>query len=101
MLENAKLNQTSLDFQLVDWRKPTGLKEQDFIIASDILYEPDVYEDLVSFIAKISHSKTQIIIADPERVYSHRFFQMMEKSGFESQSSETRDRIMVKTWTRI
>lgn len=73
--KNAEMNGCrNIDFQLLDWRQETTSTHNiDYIIGSDLLYEPDVIPSLCKTINSLMTAETQVIISDPGRVYSGQF----------------------------
>lgn len=98
--DNAKLNGAKLSFARVDWRQSCQLPSQDLIIASDILYEPQVYEDLAHFIHQLCHSNTALLIADPQRMYSEEFFRILRNKGFRMNQKLQSGDIILRSWRR-
>lgn len=76
---NSELNQCRVDFLQLDWRNKHALPDTDYIIGSDILYEPNHYAALASFLAEHVSRYCQVIISDPKRIYSHLFVAELEK----------------------
>jgi predicted nicotinamide N-methyase len=51
------------------------------IIGSDILYEPDRYQELESFILRHAQGATEVVLADPGRFAVHRFGPTLKQVG--------------------
>lgn len=54
----------------------------DFIIGSDLLYEPDVGSSLAGFIGRHAHSVAEVWIVDPDRAHRSAFHRAMATFGF-------------------
>jgi len=79
---------SNLEYCTFDFTAATFVNEDlenshwDYIIASDILYEPKHYPSLIKKLAALSGQQTQIIVADPGRVGLEKFIDLMASSGF-------------------
>jgi predicted nicotinamide N-methyase len=79
---NGGLNKVEqIDYQLLDWRNPVDLGKFDFIIGSDILYEPNLYPDLMKVMNLHLKDNGVVIISDPGRESAKGFLQMIQKQG--------------------
>ncbi len=76
---NCRLNGCRIRFKQLDWRQEAQIPPQDFIIASDILYEPQNYSTLAHFISQQISTSSTAIISDPKRIYSHKFIEELRK----------------------
>ena len=80
---NAGLNKVGqIDYQLLDWRNPVNLGKFDFVIGSDILYEPNLYPDLVKVMNLHLKDNGVIIISDPGREVAKGFLQIIHELGW-------------------
>ena len=99
VLENAALNQVTLGYNPLDWRQErSALPAQDLIVASDVLYEPKSYIHLARCIKLHSKPSTRLIIADPDRIYSDRFAEVIHSTGFHLEKSQKSDGVSIKEW---
>lgn len=97
--ENCRLNSVSgVEFSCLDWRQAESAPKADLIVASDILYEPDIYEDLVTFLWACCHGKSKVVIADPDRVFREDFDQLMELQGFKVQGDWRDGKTKMTIW---
>lgn len=99
---NAGLNKQSnaVDFMQIDWRNNYELGSFDIIMASDVLYEPELFPHLARFISKICHKNSTVLIADPKRVFSHKFDEFMINQQFANTSHTEIGSIQLKTWKK-
>lgn len=76
--ENARLNGLNLHYREGSFEDPSlDLGGFDLIIGSDILYEPEFYPALETFILKHSKAGSEILIADPGRFAAEKFGQRL------------------------
>ncbi len=55
----------------------------DLVIASDVLYEPDMPDELAEFIDQHSEPTAEFWLVDPNRGYAGRFGKALKEHGFE------------------
>lgn len=84
---------TNIKYSLLDWRNPNFLGQFDYIIGSDILYEPNLYNDLYKTIEINIKETGKIFISDPGRAYAIEFLQLLNEKGW----SWEEDRLKVDT----
>lgn len=87
--ENAKLNGISnIENRVMDWRDFNISDEFDWIIGSDILYEPDLHPFLKNiFINNLSPGGT-IVLSDPGRENAKNFIAEMVEEGYRVETVE-------------
>ncbi len=84
------VNPDYIDFAMVDWRDCHLNGAYDFIIGSDILYEPTLHLYLQSVLERKIKPGGKLIIADPGRKYSDDFILTLEERGWELSDIESR-----------
>lgn len=74
MAENMGQNQVHVRTEVGSFGDPKlNLGEFDWIIGSDILYEPDLYPEMERFIVRHAKPNAKVIIADPGRYAAEKF----------------------------
>lgn len=63
-------------------------KKYDLIVGSDLLYEPDMPNELARFVNLHASEKSEVWIIDPNRGYRTAFNRKMDKLGFDLSSDE-------------
>lgn len=74
---NGFINAKSL---VLDWRQPL---DQQFkvLLASDVLYHPDLHQPLATLIEQMMHPDGECWIADPGRDVAREFLQVLSECG--------------------
>jgi predicted nicotinamide N-methyase len=81
--ENAGLNGISnISYVLADWRDFVIEEKFDWILGSDILYEPKLHSYLKDVFCSNLKPGGTIVLSDPGRDYAVKFIQEMELDGF-------------------
>lgn len=76
-LHNAALNQvTSITGLQLDWRSPPS-RTFDVIIASDVLYDPELHPALLNTLTQLCHERSMIWIGDPGRESARDFLNLV------------------------
>lgn len=74
MAENMSQNQVHFRTEVGSFGDPKlHLGDFDWIIGSDILYEPDLYPEMERFIVRHAKPHARVIIADPGRYAAEKF----------------------------
>lgn len=77
-LQNAAANGIStIVGQQLDWKSPPQ-QPFDVILASDVLYESDLHQDLLNTISHLSHHRSVIWIGDPGRESARGFLRLVD-----------------------
>lgn len=75
-LHNAAINQiASMTGMQLDWRSPPT-RTFDVIIASDVLYEPELHSALLNTLTQLCHEQSIIWIGDPGRESTRDFLSL-------------------------
>ncbi len=74
--------------KIMDIRRPNEALTSDVIIASDVVYEKRMHKPLIRTFHVLSHAQTSIILSEPQRKYSERFFSLLENEGFLHEKTE-------------
>lgn len=86
---NADLNGVKIEQALGDWREFPELGTFDCVIASDILYEPQLYDCLYEVLMNNTHEKSAIFIADPGRSGARDFLRRFSREYWQLETKET------------
>lgn len=82
--QNARQNRMEGQLSIVpgDWRNwPDALTNFDLVLASDVLYERSLHDDLARLLPRLVAPGGKIVLSDPLRPQSLTFIERMEKSG--------------------
>ncbi|HEY4178682.1 MAG TPA: 50S ribosomal protein L11 methyltransferase [Kofleriaceae bacterium] len=82
---NAARNKVALDQRIADWTEWTETEVFDLIIGSDILYAEPLHTHLEKIFAANLAPGGSIVIADPFRPASIRFFERLQTDGWKLQ----------------
>lgn len=85
---NADLNGLKIQQALGDWREFPDFGTFDCIIASDVLYEPQLYDCLYEVLMNNTHEKSVIFIADPGRSGARDFLQRFSREQWQLETKE-------------
>lgn len=81
--ENAKINGiNNIDYALADWRKFHLTEKFDWVVGSDILYEPNLHPHLKSIFINNLKPNGCIVLADPGRDDARKFIGELVGEGF-------------------
>lgn len=88
--KNAVVNQVKQPLWLnADWNKvPFKKSSISYMWASDIMYERDFIEPLMSFVDHVLKPEGVFWLADPNRNFYHSFAEDIEQRGFETKNME-------------
>ena len=83
VLKNAELNRVSkqVKFLTLDWQNFQNLLGCDYIIGSDLIYDPTTSQFLISQIRQQMKDQTKVFLMDPGRVQLRDFLRLAEKKG--------------------
>lgn len=82
-LRNAVLNGlTEIKYWQLDWRKPTPVGQFEIILGSDLIYEKEMVEPLVSCVCRYLAPGGQFLLADPGRSALQKTVTLFEEAGF-------------------
>ncbi len=82
--QNARQNNMEGHIEIAsgDWRNwPDALTNFDLVLASDVLYERSLHDDLARLLPRLVAPNGQIVLSDPLRPQSLTFIERLEKSG--------------------
>lgn len=74
-------------FQLLDWRTPDPSVSADILLASDVAYESRAFEPLLNAFRVLLKPHGTIIITEPNRFISKKFFLGLHTEGYEVKHS--------------
>lgn len=75
-------------FSILDWRKPAGDFQPDWILAADVAYENRVLQPLIDTLHFFKGTDTGVILTEPGRQIGLGFLAMLEQSGFRVEKDE-------------
>jgi len=82
-LKNASMNGLDqIEYHQMDWRNPDLPKHFELIFGSDLIYEKEMVEPLVSCVDKLLDDKGTFILVDPGRRHLQTAVTAMEKAGY-------------------
>ncbi len=70
-------------FVYLDWRHPFLSEKFDFVIGADIIYERDLFPDIINVLKLAMGLNSVCYIADPNRRTSFEFFEILKNEPFE------------------
>jgi predicted nicotinamide N-methyase len=73
--ENAK-------FVYLDWRHPILYEKFDFVIGADIIYERNLFADIVKVLEMAMDENSVCYLADPNRRIAIEFFEILKSKSF-------------------
>lgn len=94
--ENAKINGiNNITYALADWREFSLTEKFDWIVGSDILYEPNLHSYLRSIFINNLKMGGCIVLADPGREDAQKFIEELVTEGFtlETVTREVHDNV--------
>ncbi|GAB4173183.1 MAG: methyltransferase domain-containing protein [Calditrichia bacterium] len=68
------------EIRYLDWRDPADIGQFDWIIASDIIYEPGMYDFIISLFKRVLSNDGRLLLTEPARKFSQKFFSILEES---------------------
>ncbi len=99
-VELARRNAAANGFEdaravVLDWREPHS-EQFELILASDVLYHPELHKPLVALIDRMLAATGECWIADPGRTVAREFLQALSDAGlsYSLRDSEGRDVLM-------
>ena len=84
-------NEENVKFVILDWRSPWILKKFDFIIGADIIYERNLFKNIVDILKDTMTIHSTCYIADPRRPMSSEFFEILKRENFDFQIVSKRE----------
>jgi predicted nicotinamide N-methyase len=72
-----------LAFQIGDWTKWPGTHRYRLVIGADVLYEPDLYEDLENVLRACVAPGGRLLLTDPGRIHANRFVDRLKRGGWD------------------
>lgn len=99
--ENAKINGiNNITYSLSDWREFSLTEKFDWIVGSDILYEPNLHPHLKSIFSNNLKTGGCIALADPGRDDAQKFIKQLVTEGFtvETVTREVHDHVR---WVKV
>ena len=75
-----------------DWRDDCGLEPFEFILASDVLYEPRNLEPVAAFVRRHLRPGGEAWVGDPDRGPARKFGEVAEQAGLEVSRDVADDR---------
>lgn len=76
------------EMMYLDWRYPDVKQKFKWIIASDIVYEPNMYKTIIKLFKKIIHPRGKILLTEPSRKFAIQFFELLKVNGFQYSMKE-------------
>ncbi len=73
--ENAK-------FIYLDWRRPLLYEKFDFVIGADIIYEKNLFADIIKVLEMATDENSICYLADPNRRVAFEFFEILKSKPF-------------------
>lgn len=70
-------------FVYLDWRHPFLSEKFDFVIGADIIYDRNLFSDIVNVLKLAMGFDSICYIADPNRQTSFEFFEILKSESFE------------------
>lgn len=99
--ENAKINQLSIETQVIDWNKIPEETIGDIIILSDINYEPELFDQLFISLTKLLAKGVTIILSTPQRLMAKPFIEKLLPFVSEQAEIEVLNKDNGKEWISI
>ncbi|RMF59553.1 MAG: methyltransferase domain-containing protein [Calditrichaeota bacterium] len=72
----------------MDWRTANVNEQFEVLIASDVLYDPDLFSPLMKVFQKLLTPTGNILLSEPNRPVALPFFRSLEEHGFKFQKTE-------------
>jgi predicted nicotinamide N-methyase len=80
---NAALNNAvNTEVRWADWRNWHCDETYNLVIAADILYEPDLYGDILGVLERVVRPGGSALMTDPARIHAPRFLAALERAGW-------------------
>lgn len=70
-------------FVYLDWRRPLLFEKFDFVIGADIIYERNLFRDLINVLKIAMTPQSICYLADPNRASAFEFFEILKGESFE------------------
>ncbi len=84
-------NEENAKFVYLDWRHPVLSEKFDFVIGADIIYERELFQDIVN-VLKIAMTPNSICyLADPNRIFTMEFFEILKMKSFDFEIASKRE----------
>lgn len=99
--ESAKINQLSIETQVMDWNEIPTEKIGDIVILSDINYEPELFDQLYISLTKLLAKKVKIILSTPQRLMAKPFIEKLLPFVSEQSEIEVLNKENRKEWISI
>lgn len=79
-------NEENAKFVYLDWRHPILYEKFDFVIGADIIYERNLFADIIKILEMAMDESSICYLADPNRRIAIEFFEILKSKsfGFES-----------------
>ena len=74
-------------FQVLDWRNPDSSVSADILLASDVAYESRAFEPLLNAFKILLKPQGTILITEPNRYISKKFFLGLDTEGYDVKHS--------------
>ncbi len=84
-------NETNARFVYLDWRCPRLSEKFDFVIGSDIIYERDLFPNIVNVLKIAMNPDSICYLADPNRIFTQEFFKILTVESFDSEIVSRRE----------
>ncbi|MCS7228434.1 MAG: protein N-lysine methyltransferase family protein [Candidatus Kryptonium sp.] len=75
-------NEENARFIYLDWRHPNISEKFDFVIGADIIYERNLFPDLIRLLEIAMRDDSVCYLSDPNRIFSSEFFNMLSEQNF-------------------
>ncbi len=75
-------NEEKAKFIYLDWRHPLLFEKFDFVIGADIIYERNLFADIVKVLEMAMDEGSVCYLADPNRRIAFEFFEILKGKSF-------------------
>ncbi|CUT01673.1 class I SAM-dependent methyltransferase [Candidatus Chrysopegis kryptomonas] len=84
-------NEESAKFVYLDWRHPVLSEKFDFVIGADIIYERELFQDIVNVLRIAMTPNSICYLADPNRIFTIEFFEILKMESFDFEIASKRE----------
>lgn len=75
-------DEKNVKFVYLDWRNPFISEKFDFVVGADIIYERNLFGDLINVLKATMMPQSICYLADPNRIISREFFEILGNENF-------------------
>jgi predicted nicotinamide N-methyase len=76
-------NDENVKFVFLDWRTPSISEKFDLVIGADIIYERNLFKNIVDIFKNAMTTNSTCYLADPGRPMSFEFFEILKSERFD------------------